>query len=222
MKKMLMILVALSGIVTACYSQTTGYRAGEQVTADGITFKVEGEFDAVLRMQNIQNRWTDSVRVYYRDGRPLEPENYDLVSATALPGSLNRALTATFTESEFEQLQSQTDESLILYVTISPAEGRVCEVGFIMDQEAMQLIPPAKFALLEKNLKQYVTYEVNALGKQLQYLGGPVFVNFARLHLDYTDAGNSGGVDIGDSLEGTLIDPNRPGFGDSGGTTQDD
>lgn len=199
MKKMLSILVALSGIVTAGYSQTTGYRAGEQVTADGITFKVEGEFDAVLRMQNIRNRWTDSVRVYYRDGRPLEPENYDLVSATALPGSLNRALTATFTESEFEELRAQTDESLILYVTISPAEGRVCEVGFIMDKEAMQLIPPTKFALLEKNLKQYVTYEVNALGKQLQYLGGPVFVNFSRLHLDYTDAGNSGGTEISGS-----------------------
>lgn len=199
MKKMLSILVALSGIVTAGYSQTTGYRAGEQVTADGITFEVEGEFDAVLRMQNIRNRWTDSVRVYYRDGRPLEPENYDLVSATAIPGSLNRALTATFTESEFEELQAQTDESLILYVTISPAEGRVCEVGFIMDREAMQLIPPTKFALLEKNLKQYVTYEVNALGKQLQYLGGPVFVNFSRLHLDYTDAGNSGGTEISGS-----------------------
>lgn len=215
-------MLRLSGIVTACYSQTTGYRAGEQVTADGITFKVEGEFDAVLRMQNIRNRWTDSVRVYYRDGRPLEPENYDLVSAKALPGSLNRALTATFTETEFEQLQAQTDESMIVYVMVSPDDGRVAEVAFIMDKEAMQLIPPAKFALLEKNFKRYVTCEVNALGKQLQCLGGPVFVNFARLHLDYTDAGNSGGVDIGGSLEGTLIDPNRPGFGDSGGKTQDD
>lgn len=195
---MLSILVALSGIVTACYSQTTGYRAGEQVTADGITFEVDGSMPTVWLLENVENTLSDDT-LYYKDGRPLEPENYDLVSAKALPGSLNRALTATFTESEFEELQAQTDESLILYVTISPAEGRVCEVGFIMDREAMQLIPPEKFALLEKNLKQYVTYEVNALGKQLQYLGGPVFVNFSRLHLDYTDAGNSGGTEISGS-----------------------
>ena len=198
MKIKLALLSFCCCMATVAYSQTTGYRAGEQVTADGITFEVDGSMPTVWLLENVENTLSDDT-LYYKDGRPLEPENYDLVSATALPGSLNRALTATFTESEFEELQAQTDESMIVYVMVSPDDGRVAEVAFIMDKEAMQLIPPAKFALLEKNFKRYVTCEINALGKQLQCLGGPVFVNFARLHLDYTDAGNSGGTEISGS-----------------------
>ncbi len=54
-----------------------------------------------------------------------------------------------------------------------------------MDKESMQCITPSKFALLEQNLKKYLTFKVNALGQKLQYMYGPSFINFSNLQLYY-------------------------------------
>ena len=122
-------------------------------------------------------------RLYYKDGRPLEPENYGLVSASPAPGMLAKALTSTFTKDEFEELR-KLDETLDISFCITP-EGKIIEIAFIMDKESMQSISPEKFAKLENNLRKYLTFEVNALGRKLQYMYGPSFVNFSKIELHY-------------------------------------
>ena len=83
----------------------------------------------------------------------------------------------------------------------------------------MLAMPPSKFALLEKNLKKYVKWDVSYLGKKLQYMYGMTFVNFSRVKLDYSD-------DRSKQWEGDLIlpeDPNRPGWVDpTDGKTRED
>ena len=66
------------------------------------------------------------------------------------------------------------------------SEGNTTEVGFSLDYEPCMLsIPPEKYALLEKNLKRYVKWDVNLFGRKLQFMHGMSFVNFSKIRLQY-------------------------------------
>ena len=182
MKTLVLSILAFS-LTGVGYSQNY-YTPGTQVSAEGITFNViNGGGKYALALENAENTMGEVNQLYYKDGRPLEPENYGLVSASPAPGMLAKALTSTFTKSEFEQLR-KLDDSLVLSFYITP-EGKIIEVAFIMGKESMQSISPEKFAILEKNLRKYLTFDVNALGRKLQYMYGGSFVNFPIVELHY-------------------------------------
>uniref|UniRef100_UPI003AF6E8D4 hypothetical protein n=1 Tax=Alistipes sp. TaxID=1872444 RepID=UPI003AF6E8D4 len=126
----------------------------------------------------------DVKQLYYKDGKPLEAENYNSVSARPAPGMFAKALTSTFTKPEFEELR-QIEKPLIVAFYISP-DGNILDLVFTWSAISdMQLIPPSKFALLEQNLKKYVTFEVNPLGRRLQFMSGFRFINFSKIQLHY-------------------------------------
>ena len=181
MKNLVLSILALCSI-GAVYSQTY-YVPGQQVSAEGITFNVISGGKYTLALENAENTMGEVNQLYYKDGTPLEPENYEVVSASPAPGMIAKALTSTFTKEEFEQLR-KIDDSLIISFYITP-DGQIIEIAYIMGKESMQCITPSKFALLEQNLKKYLTFKVNALGQKLQYMYGGSFVNFPIVDLHY-------------------------------------
>ena len=81
----------------------------------------------------------------------------------------------------------RTDAEAVLTIgyVISPA-GVTEEVSFTIDYVPCMLsIPPEKYALLEKNLKRYVKWDVNLFGRKLQFMHGMSFVNFSKIRLQY-------------------------------------
>ena len=181
MKNLVLSILALCSVM-AGYSQDY-YIPGTQISAEGITFNVIGVGKYTLVLENVENTMGEVNQLYYKDGTPLEPENYEVVSASPAPGMLAKAFTSTFTKSESEQLR-KIDDTLDISFYVAP-DGKIIELAFIMDKESMQSIAPEKFAMLEQNLKKYLTFKVNALGQKLQYVYGPSFINFSNLQLHY-------------------------------------
>ena len=180
--KRILVTVLLAGVLYPAWSQPY-YVPGKQVSAEGITFNVIEFGKYTLILENAENTMGEVNQLYYKDGTPLEPENYEVVSASPAPGMIAKAFTSTFTKSESEQLR-KIDDTLDISFYVTP-DGKIIELAFILDKESMQSIAPGKFAMLEKNLKKYLTFEVNALGRKLQYVYGPSFINFSNLQLHY-------------------------------------
>lgn len=175
--------VLLAGILYPAWSQPY-YVPGKQVSAEGITYNVTKVGDYTMVLTNAGNTMGDVEQLYYKDGKPLETENYNSVSARPAPGMFAKALTSTFTKPEFEELR-QIEKPLIVAFYISP-DGNILDLVFTWSAISdMQRIPPSKFALLEQNLKKYVTFEVNSLGKKLQFMSGFRFINFSKIQLYY-------------------------------------
>lgn len=102
-----------------------------------------------------------------------------------IPGCVEKAFTETFTREEYELLRTDAEAVLTIGYVISPA-GVTEEVSFTIDYvPCMLAIPPSKFALLEKNLKRYVKWDVNLFGRKLQFMHGMSFVNFSKIRLQY-------------------------------------
>lgn len=182
MKSLVLSILALCS-VGALYSQNY-YIPGTQVSAEGITYNVTKVGDYTMVLTNAGNTMGDVKQLYYKDGKPLEAENYNSVSARPAPGMFAKALTSTFTKPEFEELR-QIEKPLIVAFYISP-DGNILDLVFTWSAISdMQRIPPSKFALLEQNLKKYVTFEVNPLGRRLQFMSGFRFINFSKIQLYY-------------------------------------
>lgn len=182
MKSLVLSILALCSVM-AGYSQDY-YIPGTQVSAEGITYNVTKVGDYTMVLTNAGNTMGDVKQLYYKDGKPLEAENYNSVSARPAPGMFAKALTSTFTKPEFEELR-QIEKPLIVAFYISP-DGNILDLVFTWSAISdMQRIPPSKFALLEQNLKKYVTFEVNPLGRRLQFMSGFRFINFSKIQLYY-------------------------------------
>lgn len=160
------------------------YTGKSTVTADGITFSVSVYQGVILSLSNITNTRENSPEVY-KDGSPIEPEFEEYAVANTVPGSVEKAFTETFTQQEYEALRQDAAANIDIGYIISP-QGVTEEVSFVMDYAPCMLaIPPSKFALLEKNLKRYVKWEVNLFGRKLQFMHGMSFANFSKAKLQY-------------------------------------
>lgn len=138
----------------------------------------------ILSLANITNTRENAPEVY-KDGSPIEPEFEEYAVANTIPGCVEKAFTETFTREEYELLRTDAEAVLTIGYVISPA-GVTEEVSFTIDYvPCMLAIPPSKFALLEKNLKRYVKWDVNLFGRKLQFMHGMSFVNFSKIRLQY-------------------------------------
>lgn len=180
MKKNLFIIVLFTCLVNTGYAQYT-YTPGKQETANSITFNVFQDSKYVMRLENVENKLSDTLR--YKDGTPLAGMDYAQVRINPASGMTARALMETFTETEYEEL-GVIDDSLIAYCYIS-TEGKILEISFILGKKWMPYISPLQFAELERNLKKYLTFKVNDFGKRLQYVHAPLFLNFSKIKLPY-------------------------------------
>ena len=180
------IAVFVAGLLSfvSSVSAQDYYTGHDQVSADGITFSVSVYHGLILSLSNIANTRGDAPEVY-KDGSPIEPEFEEYAVANTIPGCVEKAFTETFTQEEYETLKQDTAANIDIGYIISP-QGVTEEVSFVMDYAPCMLaIPPSKFALLEKNIKRYVKWDVNLFGRKLQFMHGMSFANFSKIHLQY-------------------------------------
>lgn len=160
------------------------YTGKSTVTADGITFRITEAYGTILTLSNITNTRGNALEVY-KDGSPVEPEFEEYAVANTVPGCIEKAFTETFTKEEYESLRTDSEAILTMGYVISP-EGNVEEVWFgFSKRPGLVALPPSKFALLEKNIKRYVKWEVNLFGRKLQFMHGVSFANFSKAKLQY-------------------------------------
>ena len=181
--KIAVFVTGLLSLVSSVSAQDY-YTGHDRVSADGITFSVSVYQGLILSLSNIANTRGDAPEVY-KDGSPIEPEFEEYAVANTVPGCVEKAFTETFTQEEYETLKQDTAANIDIGYIISP-QGVTEEVSFVMDYAPCMLaIPPSKFALLEKNLKRYVKWDVNLFGRKLQFMHGMSFVNFSKARLQY-------------------------------------
>ncbi len=181
MKKFLFVLFL---VILFNESLAQDYYTGKKnIEANGVTFDVKiGPYS--LSLDNMVYERGKDPNLYYKDGSPVEevhyPETCEMIS-----GGLAKALMETFSESEYRQFQQL--EGLLFWISyIIDPDGNTIEVGFTVSKIAEMLaLPPAKFALLENNVKKYVKWKVSPDGKKVQYMHGLGFVNFSRIELPY-------------------------------------
>lgn len=182
--KNILLYIVISGFVSSVTAQDY-YTGRDLVTADGITFEIT-KYGYTFDLSNVENiQMNQSGGYKYKDGTPVEEEFDGYATAETRPGNVEKALMETFSQEEYEALRSNRDAELVIGYVISP-EGNTTEVGFSLDYEPCMLsIPPAKYALLEKNLKRYVKWDVNLFGRKLQFMHGMSFINFSKARLQY-------------------------------------
>lgn len=182
MKTIFLLLSLL--FMTEAYCQQNTYQGVTAVSADGITFEVKlSKYSFFLR--NAANTRSQRNVWRYKDGRELETEDeYAVVDADVSPGSQNRAIREAFGDTVISSLRSYNYSPMTIFYVIGP-DGDTLEVSFIMDAvpELVSLAPKV-FAALERNLKKYVKWEVNAYGRQLEFFHGRSYVKFDKVPLD--------------------------------------
>lgn len=182
MKTIFLLLSLL--FMTEAYCQQNTYQGVTAVSADGITFEVKlSKYSFFLR--NAANTRSQRNVWRYKDGRELETEDeYAVVDADVSPGSQNRAIREAFGDTVISSLRSYNYSPMTIFYVIGP-DGDTLEVSFIMDAvpELVSLAPKV-FAALERNLKKYVKWEVNAYGRQLEFFHVQSFVKFDKVPLD--------------------------------------
>lgn len=175
MKKILLLVygIMLSGILLA---QEHHYITGEDVTAGGITFDVKN-FELQLSLCNVQNEKINQ-RIVYTNGEEVTYEDHSRLSFGDIKrSSLYAAVAQTFTEEECMSLINNNDQIDFIFVVL--ADGSIGEVSFcIKGSPRMFAITPEKYALLERNIKQYVTFEAKEDLQRVQFCRMVVMFRF--------------------------------------------
>ncbi len=180
MKKLIWLLTLC--FVADCYAQDW-YRDGDTVCAGGITYNVKVDKYSVI-LSNTANKLPTDGKLYYKNGSEIVAQDeYEAVFGHSVPGSVERALRNTFTSDEIAPLWDVKESQMSICYLVSP-EGDTMEVVFVVNNiPEMLAIPPEKFALLERNLKKYVKWNVSAQGRKVKYIDGWSPVNFWHMLL---------------------------------------
>ncbi len=163
------------------------YQDQESVYSSGITYNVELD-PFVLILNNASNRlirgrWT------YKNGTVMESDsdvNYLNAEVKIDPETLEKAFKETFTNGEYQKLKKVTDAKFEIHLVI--ADNLIQELEFLIDiyeDPVFLQIPPAKYALLEKNIKKYVKVSTNECAKKFKYMHLSKFIDFSKMPINY-------------------------------------
>lgn len=180
--KIIFLLVSLT-LATGAYSQNL-YQNVKTVSADGITFEVELE-ETTFFLRNAENTRSQKANWRYKDGRELETlDEYEVVDCSMKPGGEGRAIREAFGDAVISSLRSYKHSRMTIFYVIGP-NGDTLEVAFIMNPvPELVSLSPEVFAALERNLKKYVKWNVNAYGQQLEFFQVSTFIHFKNVPLD--------------------------------------
>ena len=175
-------LLLLSAFAINGYSQNA-YQNVTTVSADQITFEVELKGNTFF-LSNMANIYTGEANWRYKDGRELETEDeYAVIDGTMETGGENLAFRKSLPDSVILSLRSYKHSPMTIFYVVGP-DGDTLEVTFIMDSVPELLsLPPETFALLEQNLKKYVTWKINKYGQQLEFMQAISPVHFQKVPL---------------------------------------
>lgn len=179
MKCLSILLALLVCAITNVVAQIP-YVDGAHITADSITYEVSVWHDFYFKLINIENKLYDQ-DLKDLNGQPISPFEYAGGEMDML--SFKKACTETFTPEELYDLKEK--RTLIrLYLTKSN-QGKLLEVVFHVyhyRNPSVLNIPPEKFALFEKNLKQHLRWTtITEDEKNLQFMHETLRVPFDAL-----------------------------------------
>ncbi len=190
MKKIIIATIALLTVFSG-YAQDPLWRKSTMTTGN-ITFNVETSLTVnvkgvdryIFSVSNTTNTRDSSGTLYYKNGEEvMDMGVYESSGGNPASGSFEQAIAATFTDAQIANLAKSDKNPMIISYVVSP-EGKTLEVSFSMSNTPEMLsITPAQFAALDSNLKKYVTWTVNDVGKQLQYVHTMQFVWFGKLNI---------------------------------------
>ena len=172
--KKIIIFTILSMIGVGGIAQNY-YKDGTQVCSNGITYDVKLN-PITMHLNNkanalIYGTWT------FLNGTNIEFDE----------NSFKEALRKTFTKAEFDKLHAVDEIKFTIYCVIDN-NLKISELVFnmsIYEDPIFLQIPPAKYALLEKNIKKYVKIEANEYAKKFKYMHATKFVDFSKIQIDY-------------------------------------
>lgn len=186
MKINLLVILLVWTCTSICNAQNY-YKDGVPVYSSGITFNVELDpFVFILNNasnQLIRGTWT------YKDGSVIESDEDDSYTSTVVKideQTLKKAFKETFTQAEYQKLTQARNAIFEIHVVIS--EDVIEEMEFLVDvyEDPIFLhIPPAKYMLLEKNIKKYVKVSGNEYAKKFKYMHLSKYINFSKMPIDY-------------------------------------
>ena len=116
-----------------------------------------------------------------------EDEDYLNTNIEFDENSFKEALRKTFTKAEFDKLHAVDEIKFTIYCVIDN-NLKISELVFnmsIYEDPIFLQIPPAKYALLEKNIKKYVKIEANEYAKKFKYMHATKFDDFSKIQIDY-------------------------------------
>ncbi|WP_300104921.1 hypothetical protein [uncultured Alistipes sp.] len=164
------------------------YHDGVEVCSNGITYDVKLNFLALILTNKanslIYGTWT------YPDGSIIKSDHDENLLNTELEfeeNSFKEALKKTFTKAEFDKLHAVNGIKFNIYCVIDN-DLIIRELDFYMsiyEDPIFLQIPPAKYALLEKNIKKYVKIEANEYAEKFKYMHATKFVDFSKIQIDY-------------------------------------
>ena len=185
--KKIIFSVLLSTITISSISQNY-YQDGKTIYSNGITYDVKLNFLALILTNKanslIYGTWT------YPDGSIIKSDHDENLLNTELEfeeNSFKEALKKTFTKAEFDKLHAVNGIKFNIYCVIDN-DLIIRELDFYMsiyEAPIFLQIPPAKYALLEKNIKKYVKIEANEYAKKFKYMHATEFVDFSKIQIDY-------------------------------------
>ncbi len=178
MKKSLLILF-LAATVSDVFAQDY-YTGKSTVTANGITYHVESQFDNyMLCVYDQTNTREPFAPLRYHNGTEADRKRLGRLLYLVAHNE-NEILTSTFTKEEYAKLQKTQNNSFYVALIVSP-EGDVIEVYFYFKPLSEFLaLSPEKLALLERNIKKLVKWKVTEEGKKLKYTYSMWLIDFSK------------------------------------------
>lgn len=150
----------LLGFLFSCtYINSTAqhvYIHGIDAVAKDITFDVRTS-PYTFYLNNVTNELINKPISWSNEDGLTQDEYESLTLGAINTNGLRKAICETFTETEYKTLKQGKDYMELF--TVIDNEGRILEIAFYIHKSPRtEAFSPDKYALLEQNLKQYVTY----------------------------------------------------------------
>ena len=164
------------------------YNDGAAVCSDGITYHVKLN-PITMHLNNKANSLIYGTWIFLNGTKIESDEDKDYLNTDIEfdENSFKEALKKTFTKAEFDKLYAVDGIKFTIYCVIDN-DLEIRELAFnmsIYEAPIFLQIPPAKYALLEKNIKKYVKIEANEYAKKFKYMHATKFVDFSKIQIDY-------------------------------------
>lgn len=184
------IIVLISILFLAIQANAQDFYNNEtRITAGGITFNIIKQ-GSILNIDNATNHLVDE-NWQYLDGKSVDPgsDNTDYLNAYATFDLelMKKALKETFTEAEYNRLRKAQNSGFSIYFVLD-RDGNIIELSFILntrENPELELIPPQKYAMLEKNIKKYIKWQTNKYAKKFSFFHASCRLQFTNIPIDF-------------------------------------
>lgn len=166
MRQLIFILI-FSVISLGIMGQTDYYAGKEFVRGDNFVFKIENT-DDYYRLDDSTNVVSRQPTLLW-DGTPADvSKRYAGKPNASVAETYFKAIKEVFTPSEIAQLKG---DGFLIRVYINTLSGNIDEVSFFINHDSrLRFISPERFSILERKIKQYATYTIIGIHREVMFI----------------------------------------------------